>query len=74
MGSKNALTGSQSTESLSGSRPGASTNLWTEPEPHVEIFAAHIAPDDQQVYEVLLKMLDRWNAHDIEGYMEVYWN
>ena len=30
-------------------------------------------PDDQQVYEVLIKMLDRWNAHDIEGYMEVYW-
>ena len=30
-------------------------------------------PDDQQVLEVLLKMLDRWNAHDIEGYMEVYW-
>jgi L-asparaginase / beta-aspartyl-peptidase len=30
-------------------------------------------PDDQKVYEVLLKMLDRWNAHDIEGYMEVYW-
>jgi hypothetical protein len=24
-------------------------------------------PDDQQVYEVLLKRLDRWNAHDIEG-------
>src|SRR5712664_3144393 len=31
-------------------------------------------PDDQQVYELLLKMLDRWNAHDIEGYLEVYWN
>jgi len=30
-------------------------------------------PDDQQVYEVLLKMLDRWNAHDIEGYMQLYW-
>jgi uncharacterized protein (TIGR02246 family) len=30
-------------------------------------------PDDQQVYEILLKMLDRWNAHDIEGYVEVYW-
>jgi uncharacterized protein (TIGR02246 family) len=30
-------------------------------------------PDDQQVYEILLKMLDRWNAHDIEGYMDVYW-
>jgi hypothetical protein len=29
-------------------------------------------PDAQQVYEVLLKMLDRWNAHDIEGHMEVY--
>ena len=31
-------------------------------------------PDDQQVYEILLKMLDRWNAHDIEGYLGVYWN
>ena len=30
-------------------------------------------PDAQQVYEVLLKMLDRWNAHDIEGHMGVYW-
>jgi uncharacterized protein (TIGR02246 family) len=29
--------------------------------------------DSQQIYEVLLKMLDRWNAHDIEGYLEVYW-
>ena len=29
--------------------------------------------DGQQVYEVLLKMLDRWNAHDIEGYLEAYW-
>jgi hypothetical protein len=29
--------------------------------------------DAQQVYDVLLKMLDRWNAHDIEGYLEVYW-
>lgn len=30
--------------------------------------------DTQLVYEVLLKMLDRWNAHDIEGLMSVYWN
>ena len=30
-------------------------------------------PDDQQVYEVLLKMLDRWNAHDIKGHLDVYW-
>jgi hypothetical protein len=28
-------------------------------------------PDAQQIYELLLKMLDRWN--DIEGYLEVYW-
>ena len=27
----------------------------------------------QQIYDILLKMLDRWNAHDIEGYMETYW-
>jgi len=26
--------------------------------------------DAQQVYEVLLKMLDRWNAHDIERHLE----
>jgi uncharacterized protein (TIGR02246 family) len=30
-------------------------------------------PDAQQVYEVLLKMLNHWNSHDIEGYLEVYW-
>src|ERR1700737_2059070 len=30
-------------------------------------------PDAQEVYEVLLKMLDRWNAHDIEGHLDVYW-
>jgi hypothetical protein len=29
--------------------------------------------DAQQAYEALLKMLDRWNAHDLEGYLEVYW-
>jgi hypothetical protein len=29
--------------------------------------------DGQQVYEVLLKMLDRWNAHDIEGHLDAYW-
>jgi hypothetical protein len=27
----------------------------------------------QQVYDVLLKVFDRWNAHDIEKYMEAYW-
>jgi uncharacterized protein (TIGR02246 family) len=30
--------------------------------------------DAQQIYDLMLKMLDRWNAHDIEGYLEVYWN
>jgi uncharacterized protein (TIGR02246 family) len=29
--------------------------------------------DSEQIYGLLLKRLDRWNAHDIEGYMEVYW-
>jgi uncharacterized protein (TIGR02246 family) len=42
-------------------------------------FGSHLAnsgasrPDDQQVYEILLKMLDRWNAHDLEDHLEVYW-
>jgi uncharacterized protein (TIGR02246 family) len=29
--------------------------------------------DTQLIYEVLLKEIDRWNAHDIEGYLEVFW-
>jgi len=29
--------------------------------------------DAQLIYEVLLRMLDRWNAHDLEGHLEVYW-
>jgi beta-aspartyl-peptidase (threonine type) len=29
--------------------------------------------DSQQVYEVLLNMLDGWNAHDIDAYLKVYW-
>ena len=29
--------------------------------------------DAQEIYELLLKMLDRWNAHDIEGHLDVYW-
>ena len=31
------------------------------------------SPDAQQIYDVLLKMLDRWNAHDIDGYLNAYW-
>jgi ketosteroid isomerase-like protein len=30
--------------------------------------------DTELVYEVLVKMLDRWNAHDVDGLMSVYWN
>ena len=30
-------------------------------------------PGTQQLYEVLMKMLDRWNAHDLEGHLDVYW-
>jgi uncharacterized protein (TIGR02246 family) len=29
--------------------------------------------DAQLIYEVLLNMLDRWNAHDLEGHLAVYW-
>ena len=33
------------------------------------------SPDNTQlIHEVLLKMVDRWNAHDVEGLMSVYWN
>jgi hypothetical protein len=30
--------------------------------------------DTQIVYEMLVKMLDRWNARDIDGMMSAYWN
>jgi hypothetical protein len=29
--------------------------------------------DARQVYDLLLKMLDRCNSHDMDGYLEVYW-
>ena len=32
-----------------------------------------VKPDAQAIYEVLVKMLNRWNAHDIEGLLEAYW-
>jgi ketosteroid isomerase-like protein len=28
----------------------------------------------QLIHDVLLKLVDRWNAHDIEGLMSLYWN
>ena len=39
----------------------------------LRVHASVLKSDAQQIYEVLLKMLDRWNAHDIEGHLEVYW-
>lgn len=39
----------------------------------LHVHSSVLKTDAQQIYEVLLKMLDRWNAHDIEGHLEVYW-
>lgn len=30
--------------------------------------------DTQAIYALLLKMVDRWNAHDIDGYVAAFWN
>ena len=30
--------------------------------------------EEQQIAALLAKMVDRWDAHDIEGYMETLWN
>jgi hypothetical protein len=27
----------------------------------------------QQVYQLILKMVDRWNNHDLDGYMQGFW-
>jgi uncharacterized protein (TIGR02246 family) len=29
--------------------------------------------DYQQIYRLLVNMADRWNAHDIDGYLAPYW-
>jgi hypothetical protein len=29
--------------------------------------------DQQQIYALITTMVDRWNAHDIDGYMETLW-
>src|SRR5580692_10647014 len=36
--------------------------------------AATAKEETQRVYEVLVKMLDRWNARDLDGLMSVFWN
>jgi uncharacterized protein (TIGR02246 family) len=40
--------------------------------------ASQVAPeldpsDYQQIYTLLIRMGDRWNAHDIDGYLAPYW-
>ncbi len=30
--------------------------------------------EEQEIYTFLLRLLDRWNAHDIDGYMACFWN
>jgi uncharacterized protein (TIGR02246 family) len=39
----------------------------------LDVSSSVFKSDAQQIYDVILKMLDRWNAHDIEGHLEVYW-
>src|SRR5580692_159257 len=36
--------------------------------------AATAKEETQRVYEVLVRMFDRWNARDLDGLMSVYWN
>jgi beta-aspartyl-peptidase (threonine type) len=41
--------------------------------------ASQTAPDSdpsdyQKIYSLLIKMPDRWNAHDLDGYLSVFWN
>jgi hypothetical protein len=31
-------------------------------------------PDAQIIYELLLKMLDAWNSHDLDRYFACFWN
>jgi hypothetical protein len=35
--------------------------------------SAVLSPDSEQVYGLVLRMVDRWNAHDLEGNLAGYW-
>jgi uncharacterized protein (TIGR02246 family) len=39
----------------------------------LDSFPGTAKSEGQKVYDILLKMVDRWNAHDVEGYLEAYW-
>ena len=58
---------------LSSCLPGVAQerDVWQLDSLHANSSVAN--PNDQRIDEVLLKMLDRWNAHDIDGYLEAYW-
>lgn len=37
--------------------------------------APYADPSDyQQIYSLLLTMAERWNAHDLNGFLDVFWN
>jgi ketosteroid isomerase-like protein len=42
--------------------------------PQYASVSARTTPGTQLIHDILLKMVDRWNAHDIEGLMSLYWN
>ena len=41
---------------------------------HVSDDSSPTATDINAINDLLAKMADRWNAHDLDGYLSVYWN
>jgi uncharacterized protein (TIGR02246 family) len=45
-----------------------------QPEPIRGTFSSPQQDDIKSINDTLLRMLDRWNSHDLDGYLSVYWN
>jgi hypothetical protein len=65
-------------KSLDSVKFGDYTRSFQPPNTWAESYARTVSVEisglfKHPLYEVLFKMLDRWNAHDIEGHLNVYW-
>jgi beta-aspartyl-peptidase (threonine type) len=62
------LTGCLAPQTLADSTPANDTAS-----PGSQIQATQ-SDDYQGIYALVLKMVDAWNAHDLDGYLSVFWN
>ncbi len=61
--------------SFGAKAPGYGTWGFDSIKPSASQTAPNSNPSDyQQIYSLLLTMAQRWNAHDLDGFLNTYWN